>query len=997
MSTADRFNWSGPGIEITKQTDDETMQGVEVKGGIRRVRDPDFWGLPYGTVLAPGMKPRPKNVGKHKRGKDSSQSLSRVRSGRSRSKTPDKAPGKTQRPAASRAKALERAWGEDAGSQMDVRRKNVAKDHTDYKIEYVSKRELNKARGIAVERAKRAPQPDKGTIARNKWIIKEFGGPGTGAGDIRGDAFQRSQRSWDTYVNFGGLDTNGYDKGYVPCLGCGVKMTWHDDSEYSSYPKFEHDKIITTGDGGSYNAQNVVPMCAGCNNQRGNKKMWESPVFKGAKPEWYTPKFENLVKSTRPNKNAKFTRPRTEMTEYLMPVPPGKARTRREGKSLLDRLNSFWKITDANKSKANASNGDRVRARLWNFDGRHNSEDAGVYPPDVDDPTVWVVGRLVLETVDSAFGKYERATVIGDDGTIRWVEEDTIEQVAGAPDYDDEDTFSEDTNAGGGGGGGRGRPDTRTGNGLGVVRRGGAGTKASALLAELETKGRVRRVRSEAGVARFGLPIGAIITADALSKINPARRSSSRRREIFKGVRGRTFDDYKTPTSKEIKDFEDRVNKSSPHILPALKTREMYGAMNLGQGERVHISRDAKNPNLWFGVYTLDTGSNNSIDQSFVAGSQTEAYNLIAALSSRTHKRLRSPGNEYDSEGYWPTNRKPRDVDAFVANYEGVRGVDWHYPDDNTDDDYDSRLALVNKEAKELGYKWGGNYGSWADDEYNPVGLWAKEVTNAIMRTHDTMYPGFAGLHEAIISDNRASSRNALAWNGRAAGMESNGYDFDYTQKIVMGMNPNFFGEQADAYSDRVDSLFSSSDREKRLIPWHAVDYNKLQEETGLEKFDVMTIAVMTHELGHTVGNIMQNALYADGKRSVSGHDVEDPNATVGNVFRDDLLDLLYEYGILKSEKFETYSQFNSAANARKLTMDFDRAALAQQLSAYGSTNIAEMFAETWAAYQLDPEPSQFAMELGSLMEEALEMFLSEETGARSQIKSFKPIWGVIS
>lgn len=71
--------------------------------------------------------------------------------------------------------------------------------------------------------------------------------------------------------------------------------------------------------------------------------------------------------------------------------------------------------------------GDRVRAHLWNFDGRHNDVAAGIFPPDVDDPNRIVVGSLYIESVDSAFGTYERQSVVEDDGHVVWVEEDTVE------------------------------------------------------------------------------------------------------------------------------------------------------------------------------------------------------------------------------------------------------------------------------------------------------------------------------------------------------------------------------------------------------------------------------------------------------------------------------------------------------------------------------------------------------------------------------------------
>ena len=60
-------------------------------------------------------------------------------------------------------------------------------------------------------------------------------------------------------------------------------------------------------------------------------------------------------------------------------------------------------------------NGDRARARLWNFDGRHNDLAAGIYPPDVVQPHELQVGTLIIQNADSAWGSYERHLIRRDD------------------------------------------------------------------------------------------------------------------------------------------------------------------------------------------------------------------------------------------------------------------------------------------------------------------------------------------------------------------------------------------------------------------------------------------------------------------------------------------------------------------------------------------------------------------------------------------------------
>jgi hypothetical protein len=72
--------------------------------------------------------------------------------------------------------------------------------------------------------------------------------------------------------------------------------------------------------------------------------------------------------------------------------------------------------------------GDRVRANLFNFDGRRLPN---TFPPDVDDPLEIQVGRLIVEEVGSAWGSYTRHAIVRDDGAIREIEPDTIIAIRG--------------------------------------------------------------------------------------------------------------------------------------------------------------------------------------------------------------------------------------------------------------------------------------------------------------------------------------------------------------------------------------------------------------------------------------------------------------------------------------------------------------------------------------------------------------------------------------
>ena len=420
---------------------------------VRRVRSAAGmakYGLPMGAIIVADAPKFPaKRNGKRAPAKERAKTTARATRKRPETPTGKNAKG----PTALRAGRLHldvaanttndgrlRAWGPEDDGQM-ARRANVAS--RDYKIAYMKPAELEDLRKVAIKRAKKTPRPQKWDIADNKRIIKE-GGPGgkddSGKGlndNLRGNNVQRSVNSWAVYVAFGGVDSKGKDKGYVGCVGCGLKMAWHDDENFSEFPKFEQDKIITGADGGQYNPQNIVPMCAGCNNQRGDKNMWLSPAFKNAKPSWYGAEFRVQVEKTRPkprkdpNKKGGEGRPAKEIPVWEMPIPPGNGKPLANGRR---RVESYYKSFTADRARriapvAELRTGDRVSARLYNWDGRREPI---VSIPDVRDPSATLIGKLIVEEVDSAFGTYTRHLLITDGGLFRLVEEDSITVISDA-------------------------------------------------------------------------------------------------------------------------------------------------------------------------------------------------------------------------------------------------------------------------------------------------------------------------------------------------------------------------------------------------------------------------------------------------------------------------------------------------------------------------------------------------------------------------------------
>lgn len=481
--TRNRFGWNPGDIEVVSIRDRIKALWLDLESKDRRVRDPEYWGLPYGTPILPGMKPRgaekprkrparapgPKNVSK------APAKRSAGRTGGSGKTVADKPatiatpkPKGTARVRAQQmherddvwANGVQRAWGPANDDQAAVRA-NVAK--RDYTIETVTPAELDAARKTAIDRAKnKTPKPSEWDVRDNKRINALGGAGSTGILDtLRGNHAQRRGNSWAVYVAYGGWDAKkNKDRGYVPCVGCGMKMTWHDDPKRSKFPKFEQDKIVVSGDGGQYNPQNIVPMCAGCNNQRGPKRFWEAPVFKNGKPKWYNDKDYQkwlklktpgpqeipprkkgesekdwvtrvekklpLLKELRRPDNSKgiYGRPPKEVPAVPMPPDMKGYLFMNEFKSSVGQRAFDLEI------KAGVVDGDRIRAKQMNWDGRN---------PDLETPENQdeMVGRYVKREVDSAFGSYTQHLLVKDDGSYRFVEPDSIELIASGSNGED--------------------------------------------------------------------------------------------------------------------------------------------------------------------------------------------------------------------------------------------------------------------------------------------------------------------------------------------------------------------------------------------------------------------------------------------------------------------------------------------------------------------------------------------------------------------------------
>lgn len=434
LARREELGITGIDDDLWERTPDREMVSNdphEVKAIVRTPEGAKKYGQPIGSVIVPNKLRPGKAVKKIKRAEKPAQ----ANGGKPKPRAAARAKGVAERARQRTTNTHElRAWGPSDPGMTTRRNARVV-----HEVSYVKSKELEKARKIAIERTRALPKPERHDIADNKHLLKTGGTNqkdewGRTINDnLRGNNSQRSANSWAVYVAFGGIDAKGNDRGYVPCVGCGMKMTWHNNADYSDLPKFEQDKIITTRDGGQYVPQNLVPCCAGCNNQRGERNLWDVPAFKGSRPSWYTRAFDMEVRSIRPKKRnlAKGEkRPVKEVPVWYMPVPPGVGKNRgtKSFNSVGNRArNMLMRAMLSATAISNPQTGDRVQAELWNFDG--NRPYAEVPPPGK------VVGELFIEQVESAFGNFEQYVVITDRGEIRIVEPASVLLVGKGPEH----------------------------------------------------------------------------------------------------------------------------------------------------------------------------------------------------------------------------------------------------------------------------------------------------------------------------------------------------------------------------------------------------------------------------------------------------------------------------------------------------------------------------------------------------------------------------------
>lgn len=508
-----------------------------------------------------------------------------------------------------------------------------------------------------------------------------------------------------------------------------------------------------------------------------------------------------------------------------------------------------------------------------------------------------------------------------------------------------------------------------------------------AKLDEWEQKGLIRRVRTAEGARKYGQPIGSVIVVD---KVKRGRQRTSRVKVVENDttVLDNRATDKRTGFTKRPKD--GLLDFTPAEAKAATKWTDASGNwLNdflYADNEGVHVRID--NFVATTGQYSIHIRDTRTRDDfQFRADTLEQAKQATSVWLKSRHDRLNKQSSKVDKFGRRHRNRKKRDYPGFFDAWEGTRGWDFQYEDDpELDmDDYYARIDFATKDAAEMGVEWGQlQKRPYTTSNVDPNGM---EAVNSVYRVHEEYIPGFSRLlpKVGLDTDSGTAARGAIAWNGLAVQADSQSGTWKFTGELGLPMN-YWSSERNPSMFDKLDAVSTHSPRSKeKPIAWHAVDVDRIAEEQGIDTWRAQMLATTTHEFGHSIARILFNDFYLGSQANRPELNENDNEmATVGTYFRHEFIALLDDFGVIDFDEFyadaptvrEQNESMNIYTKNSHPTLRHD--VLKEHLSVYGAVNFHEMMAETWAAYMMDPEPGDFVRELGSLMEDAVNMWISE-------------------
>ena len=335
-----------------------------------------------------------------------------------------------------------------------------------------------------------------------------------------------------------------------------------------------------------------------------------------------------------------------------------------------------------------------------------------------------------------------------------------------------------------------------------------------------------------------------------------------------------------------------------------------------------------------------------------------------------------------------------RQTPGFADHYSGVYGVDWTDDGEPLLDDVESpeeRIALAKQHAKELGIKYVHDEGTGEEIHFESI-----ELVNATMQSLSELVYGLTSVTSIFGMDatKPRSPRHTppLAWACPVSRFEANpwryspanvgtrsywvgdGIDRDHA---AIGLGRMMYGD--DWNESFVQQVYWGS----QGSAWWSVNPKDVVDQTEMATWDSLLTSSLVHEVGHTIafasyGYLRPVNVESDQPRALEDEWVANYRAR----FRESMSDILADFGVIERGEQITADEFSwivaGDKDQAKKTFGFlrmDRMTILDLLSEYGSVNINELAAETWAEYMLAPRPRPFAQAFGELLHESFEEF----------------------
>jgi len=189
-----------------------------------------------------------------------------------------------------------------------------------------------------------------------------------------------------------------------------------------------------------------------------------------------------------------------------------------------------------------------------------------------------------------------------------------------------------------------------------------------------------------------------------------------------------------------------------------------------------------------------------------------------------------------------------------------------------------------------------------------------------------------------------------------------------------MGFNARYWGEGSDQTIQRAHE-------DGEATGFYSGSAKEVQAATEEDAAAAARLLTLFHEHGHTVGRV----IYGEQWFPIEGHERNEETRAfdreqIAEPFRRDLAAVLDKYGVLRSSDVESFEQIESSlpyTTTQPLSTSMNGDRLRAHLSDYGKTNLHELMAETWASYMTNPEPTEFVLEVGNLMNDYFQKYLN--------------------